>query len=70
NPGIKGTIQIISDKEIELRCNTEDDFDPPVTWESMEEMQIVSYEFIADNEFRVSLSSEEGESTLAFVKLQ
>ena len=70
NPGIKGTIQIISDKEIELRCNTEDDFDPPVTWESMEEMQVVSYAFISDKELRVSLMSEEGKATLVFTKLK
>ena len=70
NPGIKGTIQIISDKEIELRCNTEDDFDPPVTWESMEEMQVVSYKFTLDKELRVSLMPEEGKSTLVFTKLE
>ena len=35
NPGISGELQILSDKELEFDCNTEDDFDPPVTWEDM-----------------------------------
>ena len=68
NPGITGDIQILSDRELRLICNTKDDFDPPVTWENMEETQMVSYAFITDKELHVSLVSEEWESTLVFTK--
>ena len=70
NPGIIGNVQVISDKELELRCDAEEYFDPPVTWESMEEMQVVSYKFTSDKELIVSLMSEEGKSTLVFTKLK
>ena len=70
NPGIAGTIQIISDQELRLHCDAEDDFDPPVTWESMEEIQAVTYAFITDKELQVTLASEEGDSTLVFTKLE
>ena len=69
NPGITGDIQIISDQELRLYCNIEDDFDPPVTWESMEKTQVVVYEFITDKELRVTLVSEECSSTLVFTKV-
>ena len=68
NPGIAGMIQNISENELELACNTEDDFDPPVTWESMGETQIFTYEFVTDQELRVTFASEEGDSTLVFTK--
>ena len=70
NPGIAGEMQIISDTELELHCNTEDDFDPPVTWEGMEETQVVSYAFINDKEMQISLHSEDGNSTLVFSKTE
>ena len=69
NPGITGDIQIISDQELRLYCNVEDDFDPPVTWESMEKTQVAVYEFITDKELRVTLVSEEWSSTLVFTKV-
>ena len=70
NPGIAGDLQIISDKELRLECNTEDDFDPPVTWEDMQEKQIVTYELIEEKEIHVTFVSEEGNSTLAFYKVE
>lgn len=70
NPGIAGKLQIISDKELQLNCNTEDDFDPPVTWEDIEETQIVTYEFVKENEIHVTFVSEEGNSTLVFYKVE
>ena len=70
NPGIAGNLQIISDKELQLECNTEDDFDPPVTWGDMEETQIVSYELVGEKEIHVTFASENGNSTLAFYKAE
>lgn len=68
NPGITGNMEIISDKELRLCCDEEDDFDPPVTWESMEKTHIVTYEFITEKELRVTLTSEAWSSTLIFIK--
>lgn len=70
NPGIAGELQIISEKELQLNCNTEDDFDPPVTWEDMQETQIVTYELVEEKELHVTFVSEEGNSTLAFYKAE
>ena len=70
NPGISGKLHIISDNELQLNCNTENDFDPPVTWEDMEETQIVTYEFIEANEIHITMVSEEGNSTLVFYKVE
>lgn len=70
NPGIAGELQIISDKELQLDCNTEDDFDPPVTWEDMQETQVVIYEFVEEKEIHVTFVAEEGNSTLAFYKVE
>ena len=70
NPGIKGTLQIVSENELQLNCNTEDDFDPPVTWGDMEETQKLTYEFVTDKELRVSFVYEDGKSTLVFTKME
>ena len=70
NPGIAGELQIISDKELQLECNTEDDFDPPVTWEEMQETQIVSYELVGEEEIHLTFASKDGNSTLAFYKAE
>ena len=70
NPGIIGDIQIISDKELELHCDAEEDFDPPVIWQSMEETQTVSYTFITDKELHVSLVTENDKATLVFSKAE
>jgi len=69
NPGIAGELQIISDKELQFVCNTEDDFDPPVTWEDMQETQVVTYELVEEKELHVTFVSEEGNSTLVFYKV-
>ena len=68
NPGIQGELQILSEQELQLVCNTEDDFDPPVTWENMKETQVIVYEFSTDKEMRVTFTSAEGDSTLVFTK--
>ena len=70
NPGIAGKLEVISEKEIQLNCNTEDDFDPPVTWESMKETQVLKYAFETDKELRVTFAAEEGDSTLVFTKIE
>ena len=70
NPGIKGTLQIVSENELQLNCNTEDDFDPPVTWGDMEETQKLTYEFVTDKELRASFVYEDGKSTLVFTKME
>ena len=70
NPGIQGNMQIVSDTELEFVCDTEEDFDPPVTWESMEETQVVSYKFTNDTEIQVTFASDEGDSTLVFSKAE
>ena len=66
NPGITGKMQIISEKELQLECDLEEDFDPPVTWENMEGNQTFTYEFVGDKEIRVTFTSEGGQSTLVF----
>ena len=70
NPGIAGELQIISDKEFRLECNTEDDFAPPVTWEEMQETQAVTYEFVKETEIHVTFKAEEGNSTLVFYRVE
>lgn len=70
NPGIAGNLEVVSKKEIQLNCNTEDDFDPPVTWESMKETQVLTYVFETDKELRVTFSAEAGDSTLVFTKME
>ena len=70
NPVIKGTLQIVSENELQLNCNTEDDFEPPVTWGDMEETQKLTYEFVTDKELRASFVYEDGKSTLVFTKME
>ena len=68
NPVISGEIEVLSETELVLKCDTEDDFDPPVTWGDMNEIQVIAYEFSTDQELRVTYTSEEGDSTLIFIK--
>lgn len=70
NPGIAGNLAVISKNEIQLNCNTEDDFDPPVTWESMKETQVLTYAFETEKELRITFASETGDSTLVFTKVE
>ncbi len=49
NPGISGELESLSDTEMVLNCNTEDDFDPPPTWEDMSEKQMITYKFVSEN---------------------
>ena len=68
NPVISGKIEVVSDTELVLKCDTEDDFDPPPTWTSMEEEQVVVYSFAEDGALHLSYESEEGTSTLVFLQ--
>ena len=70
NPGISGNLKVVSENELKLECNMEEDFDPPVTWEDMEGNQTFAYEFAADDELRVTFTHGDGEwvSTLTFTK--
>ena len=70
NPGIAGKLQVVSKKELKLLCNTEDDFDPPVTWEDMKETQVVTYELVDEKEVHVTFGYKERSSTLAFHKVE
>ena len=66
NPGISGRLDIISDSELILICDTEDDFDPPPTWEDMTEEQTITYEFVSESELHLVFENNGSMSTLVF----
>ena len=68
NPVIFGNLELLSDKELVLKCNTEDDFDPPPTWQSMNEEQEIEYSFTEDGKLHMTYKEGEAASTLVFVK--
>lgn len=68
NPVISGTLEFLSDKNLVLKCSTEDDFDPPPTWQSMEEEQEIEYSFTEDGKLHMIYHGGEVASTLVFVK--
>ena len=68
NPVISGNIEIISDKELVLTCNTEEDFDPPSTWQSMKEEQTLEYCITEDGKLHMTYNEGDVVSTLVFVK--
>ena len=68
NPVISGNLEIISDKNLVLNCSTEDDFDPPPTWQSMNEEQEIEYSFTEDGKLHMTYKEEDVSSTLMFVK--
>ena len=68
NPVISGELEFLSDKELVLKCSTEDDFDPPPTWQSMSEEQEVEYSFTEDGKLHMTYKEGEESSTLVFVK--
>ena len=68
NPVISGDLEILSDKELVLKCSTEDDFDPPPTWQSMKEEQEIAYSFAEDGKLHMTYKEGETASTLVFVK--
>ena len=68
NPVISGDLEFLSDKDLVLKCNTEDDFDPPPTWKTMKEEQKVTYSFTEDGKLHMTYQDGAGESTLVFVK--
>ena len=68
DPVISGDLEFLSDKDLVLKCNTEDDFDPPPTWKTMKEEQKVTYSFTEDGKLHMTYQDGAGESTLVFVK--
>ena len=68
NPVISGDLEILSDKELVLKCSTEDDFDPPPTWQSMKEEQEIAYSLAEDGKLHMTYIEGESASTLVFVK--
>jgi hypothetical protein len=51
-----------------LKCTTEDDFDPPPTWQSMNEEQEITYSLAEDGKLYMTYKEGEAASTLVFVK--
>ena len=72
NPGIKGTLKITSDKELELTCTGDADFDPPSTWYDMKKKQTLAYKFKSEEKLYLTYESEEEDiqSTLIFDKVK
>ena len=68
NPVISGDLEYLSDKVLVLKCSTEDDFDPPPTWQSMQEEQEIAYSFAEDGKLHMTYQEGENASTLVFVK--
>ena len=68
NPVIFGDLECVSDKVLVLKCSTEDDFDPPPTWQSMQEQQEIAYSFAEDGKLHMTYQEGENASTLVFVK--
>ena len=68
NPVISGNLECLSEKYLVLKCSTEDDFDPPPTWQSMKEEQEIAYSFAEDGKLHMTYKEGETASTLVFVK--
>ena len=68
NPVISGNLECLSEKYLVLKCSTEDDFDPPPTWQSMKEEQEIAYSFAEDGKLHMTYKEGESASTLVFVK--
>lgn len=68
NPVISGCLEYVSDTVLVLKCNAEDDFDPPPTWQSMDEEQEIEYSFTEDGKLQMTYKDGEVTSTLVFVK--
>jgi hypothetical protein len=68
NPVISGKLEFLSDKNLVLKCSTEDDFDPPPTWQSMSEEQEIEYSFTEDGKLHMTYKEGESLSTLVFVR--
>ena len=69
NPGIMGELEIISDHELILCSDMEEEFSPPATWLSMQEEQKFTYKFVTLEELHVTFEGNEGSSTLVFTKM-
>ena len=68
NPVISGNLEFLSDKVLILKCSKEDDFDPPPTWQSMNEEQEIRYNLTEEGKLHLTYKEEDAASTLVFVK--
>ena len=68
NPVISGNLECLSEQCLVLKCSMEDDFDPPPTWQSMEEEQEIAYSIAEDGKLHMTYKEGETASTLVFVK--
>ena len=68
NPVISGNLEFLSDKVLILKCSTEEDFDPPPTWQSMNEEQEIRYNLTEEGKLHLTYKEGEAASTLVFVK--
>ena len=68
NPVISGSLEFLSDKVLMLKCSTEEDFDPPPTWQSMNEEQEIMYSLTEEGKLHLTFKEEDAASTLVFVK--
>ena len=68
NPVISGDLECLSEKYLVLKCSTEDDFDPPPTWQSMNEEQEIEYSFTENGKLHMTYKEGDVSSTLVFVK--
>ena len=68
NPVISGNLEFLSDKVLILKCSTEEDFDPPPTWQSMNEEQEITYSLTEEGKLHLTYKEEDAASTLVFVK--
>ena len=68
NPVISGNLEFLSDKVLILKCSTEEDFDPPPTWQSMNEEQEIRYTLTEEGKLHLTYKEKDAASTLVFVK--
>ena len=68
NPVISGSLEFLSDKVLMLKCSTEEDFDPPPTWQSMSEEQEITYSLSEDGKLHLTYKAEGAATTLVFVE--
>lgn len=63
NPGIKGTLKVISDEEIEVNCKYDDDFD---SYFGIKEKDVLQYHFNEKGQLVVSYSGNKEADLLTF----
>lgn len=74
DPGLSGSLVILSDSRLQLLCSREGGFNPPPTWDSMQAEQELSYKFTTKSAGKLRLTyrdEQTGESsTLIFNKVK